>query len=566
MPVLPSAPSDFTATIKSAAIANAAVGGVSFRPSKNSGGYVSLGALGAIVTQSAVAQATISQRFDPDIAAAPAPAAPIIQSITLTRTGTTEVFIVKYNTDGSIQWARRINGQGTGWTSNYSGLKQAITTDTTGNVYVAGISGGALTVFDADNSTTAFSLNHSGGGDAFIVKYDSLGTPLWARRIAGTLTDQGNGIGTDSSGNVYVMTVSRLGPISIFAANDIDAAITLPYAGNFDTLVVKYSSSGTPLWARKFGGVGGGGDTFGLDFAVDADGNTFTCGYMTGNVNLYDGDNNIFSTLTKTTSEEGFLIKYDANGVPKWGRRLVRAIVASYAVSVDSSGNAYVASFYNSGGTFTAFGGSTSVTLPASAESNNAALVKYDTNGEPQWARAMNGTNTSVLFGIATDSAANIYIIGRYAGTLVIRNADNTTFLSSAGPGGDWDIGLVKYSSDGTPQWLRRIGGSGFDQGLGVDCDSTGNIYITGSANNSVIVYNGDGIRPATTTFTTLTNSGAEDGLLVKYNTTGTPLWGTRISGTGSDIANRITVDASGNPHVIGSYTSNPLTLRTTGF
>ena len=558
MPVLPSSPSDFTATLKSAAIANAVVAGVSFRPSKNSGGYISLGALGAIVTQSAVAQATISQRFDADLApAAPAPA-PIIQTITLNRTGTTEVFIVKYNTDGSIQWARRINGLID--TLNPSN-GQAIITDTTGNVYVCGISNAGIVVFDIDNSTTKFSLGSaSTGGNTFIVKYSSDGTPQWARRIGGvSKTVQPNGIGVDSSGNVYVGGSTSSTSVSVFAANDIDASLSVSTTGSFDGFIAKYNSSGTPQWISK---IGGADLDHGMNIAVDSSGNVFICGYSQGgSIDLFDSGGTSRITLTDGSARKGYIAKYNTSGTPAWGRILNGLIVIANAVTTDSSGNAYVTGSMTSGVTAP---GST----PLSLTGNGAFLVKYDTNGEPLWARALNGTNTNMSFGLSTDSSSNVYLTGTYAGTLDIRNANNTIFVSTSGPGTEWDVGVVKYNSGGTPQWFRRMGSSGDDRGLGISSDSSGNIYVTGYYSNTFTIFNGsaDGTTTGTTAFTTLASSGGEDAFLVKYNTTGTPLWATRISGTAADRGASIVTDSTGNIYTTGKYTSDTLTLRTTGF
>lgn len=559
MPVLPSSPSDFTATIKSAAVANAAVGGASARPSKNSGGYVSLGALGAIVTQSVVARATISQRFDPDLA--PPPVA-IVQSLTLSRTGTQEAYVVKYNTNGSIQWARRINGQGDGITYLGVGPKQGIVTDATGNVYVIGTAAGAVTIFDVDNTTTALTLANAGDGHSFIIKYSTIGVPLWARRISGV---QGNSIAVDSSGNVYAAGGFTDQGVSVFAANNTTVAFTTAYTGTgLDGYVVKYNSDGTPVWLRR---IAGGNTDSAHNIAVDSSGNVFICGYTAGTVNLYNASNTVDITATLTGTNDGYLAKYDTDGTAKWLRKFTRALAYANAVRTDSSGNIYVVGTYNNGGVFTASGGTTSLTLPTSSQDANTFVVKYDTTGEPLWLRGLSGSNTNISFGISVDTSNNVYITGTYAGTLVISNADNSTFLSSSGPGNQWDVGIVKYNSSGTPQWLRRMGGAGDDRGLSVSSDSLGNVYVTGFyTTNTLTVFNGNGTAPAATSFATLANSGTEDAFVVKYDTTGLPLWATRIGGTGSDIGRGIAVDSSGNVYSIGQYTSNPLTLRTTGF
>jgi len=565
MPVLPSSPSDFTATLKSAAIANAAVGGVSFRPSKNSGGFVSLGALGAIVTQSAVARATISQRFDPDLApAAPAPE-PIIQSITLNRTGTTEVYIVKYNTNGSIQWARRINGQGAGWTGTATGPGQGITTDSSGNVYVTGTSEGAVTVFDIDNVSTAFSLGSEGNGDIFIVKYSPAGTPLWARRIAGGQIDQSNGIGTDSAGNVYVGGIFFTS-VALFGATDTSSSLSVTSISSADAFIAKYNSSGTPQWIRK---IASAGNDQGMAMAVDTSGNVFVSGYTTASsISLYNGSDVASVTLTGGSgSQRGYIAKYDTTGDPKWLRVFSNGgNTVSTAITTDSSGNSYVAGQFDNIGSLTTLGGTNTLTLTVLQSGEDTAyLIKYDTSGEPVWARVLI-PGRLVRFGIATDSSANVYLGGFY-GPINIRNADGSSFVTDTAVG--TGVAIVKYASDGTPQWFRKIDGSGSDSGANLSTDSTGNLYVTGQyASSPLTVFNGsvDGKTTGTTAFTTLANSGTEDTFLVKYNTSGTPLWATRIGGTGSDIPSAVKSDASGNVVAVGKYTSNPLTLRTTGF
>jgi hypothetical protein len=97
-----------------------------------------------------------------------------------------------------------------------------ISSDASGNVYVAGYASGATTVFALASGTDAADISLSttaGLQDAFVVKYNTNGVPQWARRIAGTGADQGTGISSDASGNVYVAGYANASLVVIPGAN-----------------------------------------------------------------------------------------------------------------------------------------------------------------------------------------------------------------------------------------------------------------------------------------------------------------------------------------------------------
>ncbi len=104
-----------------------------------------------------------------------------LESITETAS---DVYVVKYNTDGKAQWTARIASTGTD-------LGLGITTDPGGNVYVTGQGGGAavVTAFNSDGTLFPTILGNSGNTDIFIVKYNTNGTVQWVARIASTGAD-----------------------------------------------------------------------------------------------------------------------------------------------------------------------------------------------------------------------------------------------------------------------------------------------------------------------------------------------------------------------------------------
>ena len=73
----------------------------------------------------------------------------------------------------------------------------------------------------------------SGESDIFLVKYDSSGTKQWTKQLGTSSGDNGLGVTTDSSGNIYVTGGTEGG---------LDGNTN---SGGWDIFLVKYNSSGT---------------------------------------------------------------------------------------------------------------------------------------------------------------------------------------------------------------------------------------------------------------------------------------------------------------------------------
>jgi len=84
------------------------------------------------------------------------------------------------------QWTKQLG------TSTWDEGKD-VTTDSSGNIYVTGWTGGGL-----DGNT------NSGNSDIFLVKFYSSGTKQWTKQLGTSSMDFGSGVTTDSSGNIYV--------------------------------------------------------------------------------------------------------------------------------------------------------------------------------------------------------------------------------------------------------------------------------------------------------------------------------------------------------------------------
>ena len=106
-----------------------------------------------------------------------------------------------------------------------------------------------------------------------------------------------------------------------------------------------------------------------------------------------------------------------------------------------------------------------------SAGIDDIFVAKYDSAGLLQWVRRAGGTGSDQGISIAVDGS-DIYLTGFFNGTATFgQGQTNQTTLNSAGID---DIFVTKYDSAGVLQWVRRAGGTGSDQGVGIAVDGSG--------------------------------------------------------------------------------------------
>ncbi|MBT31446.1 MAG: hypothetical protein CMO01_17460, partial [Thalassobius sp.] len=131
-------------------------------------------------------------------------------------------------------------------------------------------------------------------------------------------------------------------------------------------------------------------------------------------------------------------------------------------------------------------------------------LVKYDANGNAQWAKSINGSQNSIEkywkanTSIVVDHLGNIHIAGSYeTKTLdlfyakpfnnILVNRDKATIRNF----GAKDIFIAKYSSDGEFVWIKGIGGKNKDEAKSIAVDKFGNLYLAAYSESPFMkVYN----------------------------------------------------------------------------
>lgn len=104
-------------------------------------------------------------------------------------------------------------------------------------------------------------------------------------------------------------------------------------------------------------------------------------------------------------------------------------------------------------------------------------------------------------------------------------------------------------------EWAKSFGGFGLNEGVAINADDTGFVYLTGSFRTAVSF--GSAIGPSTTLFT----NGYENAFFAKFDTNGNCIWAKSLgSGLSSSRGTAITVDDLGNVHILGRASVSNLT------
>lgn len=364
--------------------------------------------------------------------------------------GNYDIFIAKFNASGNVLWAKSI-----GETGMESGT--SVSTDSDGNVYLAGY------FYSSSITFGSFTLTNSGSSDIFLVKYDSTGNVLWARKAGNTDQDASFYVKTDYLNNVYITGNFHSSSINFGSYTLINA-----YSNEADMFIAKYDESGNVVWAKSAGGTS---EDSGQGLVIDKSGNVFLLG-------VYSSSSITFGTtnLTNLGNYDIFLIKYNISGNVIWAKR-AGGTYADYGnrIALDTIGNIYFTGNFSSS---TIDFDSISLT---NAGNEDLFLAKYDSTGNVMWAKSMGGINSDVGYDIAFDNS--IYITGFFSSPTI--NFDSITLTRV----GQSDIFLAKYDLSGNVIWALTSGGVSSDISYNIAIGTYDFIYISGNFNSSVLAF-----------------------------------------------------------------------------
>ncbi len=168
------------------------------------------------------------------------------------------------------------------------------------------------------------------------------------------------------------------------------------------------------------------------------------------------------------------------------------------------------------------------------------------------WATYYGGSNYDYGNGITIDTSGNVLATGFTSSSSAIA----TVGAHQAIFGGNYDVYIVKFNSNGIKQWATYYGGSDQDYGKGIARDTSGNILITGYTASSTAIATIGGYQ--------ITIGGSWDAFIAKFSANGIRQWATYFGGGGGDQGMYITTGSSGSIFVTG-YTGSTAAIATSG-
>jgi trimeric autotransporter adhesin len=262
----------------------------------------------------------------------------------------TDNFISKFDSEGEELWTRQLGPMA-------MDAALDITFDSSGNIYAAGITEGAIS---SDQT-------YNGGTDAYIAKLDTNGTLAFNRQFSSAGDETATGIAVNSTGDIFVTGMA-------------DA----------NGYVRKYDSTGNLTYDQSLGAVGADGDVTGI--ALDSNGDPMISGFSSNStlaasvVNAHSGGTDGFVLSVDDTGASASVNFVSYVGTTGTDR--------NFGIAVDTATN----DIYVTGSTDGTLTGETKIA------SIDAHMAKFNSTGTLQYTHQFGGGQNHIGYDIAFDA------------------------------------------------------------------------------------------------------------------------------------------------------------------
>jgi len=353
----------------------------------------------------------------------------------------------------------------------------------------------------------------------------------WSTYFGGSGQDVTDGALADIFGNLFLY-----GSTTSFGLGQ--GGFQDSIAGTLDIFISKFDANGNKLWSTYYGGYL---DEYSSDASSDPFGNLYIAISTASDTGLaYQGFQN--NPTGQPVQNCNLLAKFNINGQRVWATYYGGVSEGTPKCSSDQYGNIYL-------------GGSTSETFLISTsgsfqESFNGTvdmyLAKFDSSCNRIWATYFGGIFGEEMSDMTCDKNNSIYLCGTTESDGLGYNGFKDTLSSYR------DAILVKFDSSGSRLWSTYYGGSGAEYFSNCTSDNSGNVYLCGATNSpDQIAYNGFQNSHFGTTIL--------DGYAVKFDSSGSRIWGSYYGGNRYDEIRDCNIDADNNLLITGQTFSDTI-------
>ena len=429
---------------------------------------------------------------------------------TYTSKGNSDGIIIKYSITGEEEWVKTYGG------SNSDRIYSI--TSTADGGYIAG------GYFESSVTIGGETYTSKGNSDGIIIKYSSTGEEEWAKTYGGSNNDIINSVTSTADGGYIAGGYFESSSVTI-------GGETYTSTGRVDGIIIKYSSTGEEEWAKTYGG---SSEDIIYSVASTADGGYIAGGEFESSITIGG------KTYTSNGSDDGIIIKLKEENVPDPIVKDAKTIGGSSADGIRSVASTADGG-YIAGGDFNG-----SVTIGGetyTSRSDDGIIIKYNSAGEEEWVKTYGGSSIDHISSVAS-TADGGYIAGGYFYSSSV-TIGGETYTSK----GDYDGIIIKYSSTGEEEWVKTYGGRRDDRINSVASTAEGG-YIAGGYFYSSVTIGGE----------TYTSKGNADGIIIKYSSTGEEEWAKTYGGNDLDYISSVASTAEGG-YIAGGYFYSSVTI-----
>ena len=384
--------------------------------------------------------------------------------------GNPDLFLAKYQQDGTLDWAFNLGRLALSGGMAPSGL----VIDENNNILISGSFSNSV---DFDPSGNTEVRTSEGGKDAFLAKYNSDGDFMWVNTYGSIFFEYGEVLGLTAAGDIY-LALRYNGEIDL-DPGEAEVILT-PYMGASDAALVKYNAAGEYQW----------------NYSISTpDNDNITCISVSSSGMVAIGST-INGATTGFNERDMQLSMLQSDGTLMWEYNFAnyeKANNIKKIVFTDDDTNIIIGGRIEGNTDFDPSEESNVTIDPLFAD---PFFAKYEVStGNLIWARLIKSGGTEDYLSGLTVSGSSVIVAGSFDNTATFNEGDFTSQKVSAGGS---DIYMAAYSSeDGAYIGSEIFGGPGSEVSSDARFLPSGNMAMTGVYTSSLKLNSEQSAIPA---------------------------------------------------------------------